>query len=329
MAMGNRILVALLFLLISVEAALAQSPKTIMSGYSAISGPHAVLWIGRELGLFEKNGLKVDVAYIRSGSTHAQALVAGEIQMAQIGGPGALAAGVAGADVTFLAVALNTTPIVLMGTVNRMEELKGKAIGITRFGSNTDISARFALRKFGLQPEKDVALIQLEDYPGIMGGLQSGRLAAGALADPFTDHAQKLGYKEIANIANMGLEFPFVSLVAKKTYVRDQADAVQRFVRAYTEAVAIYKNQRETAIKVTQKYTGIKDPAVLAATVNFYAPKLAAVPYPTAGGIRFVLDQIAVRDPRAKDVNPENFIDNRFVKTLEDSGYIKSLYPAR
>ena len=74
-------------------------------------------------------------------------------------------------DLTFLAVALNTTPIVIMGTVSRMEELKGKAVGITRFGSNTDISARFAIRKAGLQPEKDVALVQLEDYPGIMGGI--------------------------------------------------------------------------------------------------------------------------------------------------------------
>ena len=157
----------------------------------------------------------------------------------------------------------------------------------------------------------------------------SGRIAAGALADPFTDYAQKLGYKDVANIANLGLEFPFVSLVAKKTYVRDQADSVQRFVRAYTEAIAIYKNQRETAIKVTQKYTGIKDPAILASTVNFYAPKLAAVPYPTPGGIRFVLDQIVVRDPRAKSVDPESFIDSRFVKALDESGYIKSLYPAR
>jgi NitT/TauT family transport system substrate-binding protein len=216
-----------------------------------------------------------------------------------------------------------------MGTVSRMEELKGKAVGVTRYGSNTDISARFALKKFGLQPEKDVALVQLEDYPGIMGGIQSGRIAAGALADPFTDHAQKLGYKEIANIAALGLEFPFVTLTAKKSYLRDQPDQVQRFVRAYTEAIALYKNNHELAIKVTQKYTGIKDPAILASTVNFYAPKLARIPYPTVGGIRFVLDQIAARDPRAKSVVPEAFMDLRFVKQLEDSGFIQQLYTER
>src|SRR4029434_5890644 len=99
--------------------------------------------------------------------------------MSQMGGPAALVAGVAGMDVSFVAVALNTTPIVIMGTVSRIEDLKGKAIGVTRYGSNTDISARFAIRKAGLQPEKDVALIQLEDYPGIMGGIQSGRIAPG------------------------------------------------------------------------------------------------------------------------------------------------------
>src|SRR3989338_4983382 len=327
--MTRRMLTLLLVLLLSPTVAFAQELTRIASGYSAISGPHAVLWIAREAGLFEKNGLKAEVAYIRSGSTMAQALLAGELQIAQTGGPGVLAAAVGGADFVIVAVALNTTPIVIMGTVSRMEELKGKAIGVTRYGSNTDISARFAIRKFGLQTDKDVALVQLEDYPGIMGGIQSGRIAAGALADPFTDHAKKLGYKEIADIASLGLEFPFVTLTAKRSYLRDHPDTVQRFVRAYTEAIALYKNNRELAVKVTQKYTGIKDSAILSSTVDFYAPELARVPYPTIGGIRFVLEQIAARDPRAKNVNPEAFMDVRFVKQLDDSGFIKRLYPAR
>jgi len=304
----------------------AQAPTRVMSGYAAISGPHAMLWMAREAGLFEKNGLRTDVTYIRSGSTMAQTLVAGEIQMAQMGGPAALAAGVAGIDLAFVAVALNTTPVVIMGNVSRMEELKGKAIGITRFGSNTDISARYAIRKFGLQPDRDVALVQLEDYPGIMGGIQSGRIAAGALADPFTYRAKQLGYKEIVDVGGLGLEFPFVGIVAKKSYIRDNADTVQRFVRAYTEAIALYKNDREMAMKVTSKYTGVKDAAILASTVGFYAPKLARVPYPTIGGMRFVLEQIATRDARAKTANAENFMEVRFVKQLEDTGFIKGLY---
>lgn len=322
-------LIVLLASLLSSAAAFAQAPTRLNSGYSAISGPHAVLWIAREAGLFEKNGLRAEVAYIRSGTTMSQALLAGELQIAQTGGPAALQAAVSGADFVLVAVALNTTPIVIMGTVSKMEELKGKAIGVTRYGANTDISARFALRKFGLQPDKDVALVQLEDYPGIMGGIASGRIAAGALADPFTEHAAKLGYKEIANIAALGLEFPFVTLAAKKSYVRDHADVVQRFVRAYTEAIALYKNRPELAAKVTEKYTGIKDPAILSSTVSFYAPKLARAPYPTAGGISFVLDQIAVRDPRAKNVAPETLMDTRFVKQLDESGFIKSLYSGR
>jgi NitT/TauT family transport system substrate-binding protein len=305
----------------------AQSLIRVMSGYAATSGPHAVLWIARDAGLFEKNGLRTDVAFIRSGSTMAQTLVSGEIQMSQMGGPAMLAAGVAGMDLTFLAVALNTTPIVIMGSVTKMEDLKGKSIGVTRYGSNTDISARFAIQKAGLQPEKDVALLQLEEYANILGGMQSGRVAAGALADPFTEAAKKLGFKEIADIAKLGLEFPFVGIVAKKSYIKDNMDTVQRFTRAYVEAIAIYKNNRELAMKITSKYTGIKDPAILASTVDFYAPKLQRVPYPTLGGLKFVLDQVAVRDARAKNYTPETFMDTRFVKQLEDSGFIKGLYP--
>jgi NitT/TauT family transport system substrate-binding protein len=216
-----------------------------------------------------------------------------------------------------------------MGTVSKIEELKGKAIGVTRFGSNTDISARYALRKFGLQPDKDVAFIQLEDYAGIMGGIASGRIAAGALADPFTLHAAKLGYKEIANVAAMGLEFPFVGIATKKSFVKDHRDTVERFMRGYVEAIALYVNNRELAMKVTGKYTGIKDQEILAATVNFYAPRFSRVPYPTIGGMRFVLDQIAAQNPKAKSANAESFMDVSFVKHLDESGFIKALYPAR
>jgi NitT/TauT family transport system substrate-binding protein len=322
-----RSIIAVIILSLISGVAGAQTPVRVMTGYSATSGPHAVLWIAREAGLFEKNGLKADVAYIRSGSTMAQTLVSGEIQLSQMGGPAMLAAGVAGMDVTFVAVALNTTPIVIMGNVSKMEELKGKSIGVTRYGSNTDTSARYAIRKAGLQPEKDVALIQLEEYGNILSSIQTGRVAAGALADPFTYAAKKLGMKEIADIAAMGLEFPFVGIVAKKSYIKDNMDTVQRFVRAYTESIALYKNNRDLAMKVTSKYTGIKDPATLAATVDFYAPKLQRVPQATVGGLRFVLDEVAVRDPRAKNYTPETFMDTRFVKQLEDSGFIKSLYP--
>ncbi|MSP38740.1 MAG: ABC transporter substrate-binding protein [Deltaproteobacteria bacterium] len=319
--------IVLLSVFLTGAWAAAQTPVRVMSGYSATSGPHAVLWIARDAGLFEKNGLRTDVAYIRSGSTMAQTLVSGEIQLSQMGGPAMLAAGVAGMDVTFVAVALNTTPIVIMGSVSKMEELKGKTIGVTRYGSNTDTSARYAIRKAGLQPEKDVGLIQLEDYGNILGGMQSGRVTAGALADPFTFAAKKLGFKELADLATLGLEFPFVGLVAKKSYIKDNLDTVQRFVRAYTEAIAIYKNNRELAMKITGKYTGIKDATVLAATVDFYTAKLLRVPYPTVGGLKFVLDEVALRDPRAKNFTPESFMDTRFVKQLEDSGFIKSLYP--
>src|SRR4051812_25087946 len=216
--------IAVLMLVSASSVCFSQSLPRVMSGYAAVSGPHAVLWVARDAGLFEKNGLRADVTYIRSGSTMGQTLVAGEIQMAQMGGPAMLAAGVAGMDVTYVAVALNTTPIVIMGTVAKMEELKGKAIGITRYGSNTDISARFAIRKAGLQPEKDIALVQLEEYAGIMSGIASGRIAAGALADPFTDAAKKLGYKEVADVAAMGLEFPFVGIAAKKSFIKDNGD---------------------------------------------------------------------------------------------------------
>jgi NitT/TauT family transport system substrate-binding protein len=320
-----------IFLILSPlsNAAFGQGLTRLVAGYSAISGHHSILWIAHEAGLFEKNGLKVEMVLIRSGTTHAQALVAGGTQISQLAGTSGLAAGVAGADIVFISMYLNTAPFIIYGNVARMEDLKGKAVGVTRYGSTTDISARFSLKKFGLQPEKDVALVQLDDYPGILGGIKSGRIAAGVFAPPFTDHAQGLGYKAIVNVADLGLEFPFAGLAAKRTYLRDHADIVQRFLRAHIEALAVFKNNRELTMKVLKKYTGIEDAAVLASTVNFYAPKFPRAPYPTVSGIRLALEQIAATDLRAKNAKPEDFMDTRFVKQLDESGFIQSLYAGR
>jgi NitT/TauT family transport system substrate-binding protein len=323
------LLAVVLMISLSGGVAFAQGVTPLVAGYSAISGHHSILWIAHDAGLFEKNGLNVEMVLIRSGTTHAQALVAGGTQISQLAGTSGLAAGVAGADIVFVSMYLNTAPFIIYGNVSNVAELKGKAIGVTRYGSTTDISARFSLRKFGLQPDKDVALVQLEDYPGILGGIKSGRIAAGVFAPPFTDHARGLGYKAIVNVAELGLEFPFAGLAAKKTYLRDHADIVQRFLRAHIEALAVFKNNRDLTMKILRKYTGIEDPAVLASTVDFYAPKFPRAPYPTAAGIRLALEQIAITDPRAKSATPEEFMDTRFVKQLDESGFIKSLYPGR
>jgi NitT/TauT family transport system substrate-binding protein len=323
------IFLALLLALSTTAFGLAQALTPMVAGYSAISGHFAILWVTHEAGLFEKNGLKVEMVLIRSGTTHAQALVAGGTQISQVAGPTALAAGVAGADLVFVAMVLNTAPFIIYGNVAKLEDLKGKAIGVTRYGSTTDISARFALRKVGLQPDKDVAVIQLEDYPGMMASLKAGRIGAAVLAPPFTDYAQKAGYKDIANIASMGLEFPFSGLAAKKTYLRDHAGIVQRFLRAYVEGIAVFKSNRELTKKAIQKYSGIREPEILESTVDFYAPKFPRAPYPTINGIKLSLEQIAASDPRAKGAKPEDFMDVRFVKQLDDSGFIKNLYSGR
>ena len=234
----------LLMLLNRHPFASAQTPTRVMSGYAATSGPHAVLWIARDAGLFEKNGLRTDVAYIRSGSTMAQTLVSGEIQMSQMGGPAMLAAGVAGMDVTFVAVALNTTPIVIMGTVSKMEELKGKSIGVTRYGSNTDISARFAIRKAGLQPEKDVALIQLGRLcRALWAASRPAALPPARWPIRLQTPQRSWAIKKSPILPRMGLEFPFVGIVAKKSFIKDNMDTVQRFVRAYVEAIAHLQEQ--------------------------------------------------------------------------------------
>jgi NitT/TauT family transport system substrate-binding protein len=321
--------IALSSLLVLLACAPAGAAERIRIGYSSISGSYIGLWVGHDAGLFAKEGLEDQMILIPSGSQLAQVTVAGEVEIGALNGSSAMAAALQGADIKIIG---NTTNKMIFSIYARpeiktVEGLKGKKIGISRFGSSTDISARYALKKHGLDPNKDVAIVQMGAMSSIMGGLQGGAIEAGLVSPPTLFAVEKMGFKELLSITDMDLPFPNPSLVVQGGIIRNRPDTIDRFMRAYARGIARARSDREFTYKSLAKYTKIEDPAVLAKAYDLYVGKvLEKAPYINMPGMKNALDDLAGTMPAAKNAKPEQFIDFHFLDTLEKSGLLKELY---
>jgi ABC-type nitrate/sulfonate/bicarbonate transport system substrate-binding protein len=298
-------------------------------GYSSISGSYLGLWVAHDAGFFAKEGLEDQMILIPSGSQLAQVATAGEVDIAALNGSSAMAAALQGAD---LKIVGNTTNKLIFSVyvrpeIKTVESLKGKKIGVTRFGSATDIAARFALRKHNLDPQKDVNILQMGAMTSIMGGLQGGSIDAGLVSPPTLFAVDKMGFKELISVTDMDLAFPNPSLIVQGGIMRKKPDLIERFMRAYARAIHRAKTDKEFTFKSIAKYTKIEDVAVLQKAYDLYVGKvLERAPYINMAGMRNALDDLAKTVPAAKTVKPEQFIDTRFLDKLDKSGLLNELY---
>jgi ABC-type nitrate/sulfonate/bicarbonate transport system substrate-binding protein len=315
-----------LVLLLSVPLCAAER---IRIGYSSISGSYLGLWVARDAGLFAREGLDDQMILIPSGSQLAQVVIAGEVDIAALNGSSAMAAALQGAD---LKIVGNTTnrlifSIYVRPEIKTIDALKGKKIGVTRFGSATDISARYALRKHNLDPQKDVNILQMGAMSSIMGGLQGGSIDAGLVSPPTLFAVEKLGFKELVNVTEMDIAFPNPSLIVQGDIMKKKPDLVDKFLRAYARAIQRARTDRELTFKSIAKYTKIEDPFVLQKAYDLYVGKvLEKAPYINMAGMKNALDDLAKTVAAAKDAKPEQFIDMRYLDRLEKSGLLKELY---
>ncbi|MBI2954852.1 MAG: ABC transporter substrate-binding protein [Chloroflexi bacterium] len=297
--------------------------------YGALAGSQSPLWVAKEAGLFEKYGLDVEVPYIATSTTLGQALVSGDVVLAMVGGGSVVNAVLAGADLVIVAVTSNTLGFSLYGQpeIKRVEDLKGKAAGISRIGSSTDFALRHTLEKFGLQPDKDVAIMQTGGSPESLAALKSGNVQASVFGPPTTLQARKLGLHEVVSIADLKIPYIQVGAAANRKFYASNRETVRNFLKALVEAIALAKKDKEMTMKVIGKYTATEDKEVLDDTYEFFLTKqIPRVPYVTAEAAQTILDEAAERDPKAKTTKPESFIDNSLMKELEESGFIKKLY---
>ena len=305
-------------------------PQTKLKvGYPTVVGAMSVLWVTKEARLFDKQGLDVELIYIAGSSMVVQSMLAKEIPVSEIAIPAVVQANLAGADMVMLA-GPNHKPgqkIMVKPEIKAVEALKGKKIGISRFGTSDDFLLRYALNQWNLRADRDVALIQLGGSPEILAGLSSGTVDAGLLSSPLHLRAVKLGFSLLADLSNSGIDYQGAGVVTTRSFVRENSDVVRRYVRAYVEGLHRLKTDKSFSLKVLAKYTRVAEPEALEETYQHYAIEvMPRVPYPTTKGIQTVLDEIGTRNAKAKTLTPSSLIDVSFLTELEQSGFIKSLY---
>jgi ABC-type nitrate/sulfonate/bicarbonate transport system substrate-binding protein len=300
-------------------------------GYSASSADQLPAWVAKDSGIFAKNGLDIQLIFFTGGTTAILALVSGDVPITQVSGPGLVNSAFAGSDAVFVAAGIISLNYVLMGKpgVKSAEQLKGGTVAISRFGSATDTIARFALRRIGLAPGKDVTLVQVGSGPERLSAALTGRVSASVINPPSSFIAEKKGLAIIADVAKMGLVFQHTGAATTRKFIKENPDTVRRYVRSHIEAVHRMWTDKEATIKALARYMGsgldretLEKSYENVMTEAFYPKKQ----YPSLEGLKTVLDDIGERDARAKTAKPEQFVDNTFIRELDQSGFIDGLY---
>jgi len=303
--------------------------QKINVAYSSISGNVSPLWVTQDKGFFRKYGLEVQAILIESGTTTAQALVAGDISFASVAGPAAIQSNLRGADVVIIAGVLNTLVFQLYAdkSVTRPDQFKGKSVGVTRFGSATDFAMRYALEKYGLDVNKEVAILQLGNNPAQLAALEAGRVQGAMLSMPTSLRAKKMGFPMLADLQMLGLEYQHTSIATSKALIKSKPDLVRDFMRAYIEGIQYAKTHRKETLEVLAKYLRVDDKEVLDETYETIIGTLVPEkPYPTLKGIQTILRELGTKDPAARSARPEQFVDLSIMKELDSSGFIDRVY---
>jgi NitT/TauT family transport system substrate-binding protein len=312
----------------SGAASPALLPQKVTVSYSSVSGTFLPVWLAVDEGLFAKHGLDVDITYIASGTTSMQSLVAGDIQFVVSSGAEPAAAYLAGAPARIVLGWFHALSALFLvdPSITSPEQLRGKPIGITRFGGQPHVAARLALKKWGLDPDSDVQYLQLGGTPEILGAMQTGAVVGGAFAPPTNVRAQRLGFRVLGDLGEMGIPYQAGALASMQPYLEANPEAVRRFVQGMLDAIKVSLTDDAATYAALAKYTRTEDPDLLNTTIEYYRSIVRRDPYPTLEGLQTVLDDLADSEPRARTVRPEQIVDTSALEQLEREGYLARLY---
>lgn len=288
--------------------------RTARTAYSALSAGIGTLWLTHEDGYFKKHALDSHLIYIRGGTTAVQALLAGEIQFGHLSPAPMMTAWAQGADFVWIGTTTHQMVFTLLAdsAITKGAELKGKRIGITRIGSASDLAVRTALEQFGLGP-KDITMISLGGIPDILAAMRAGAVQAGILSPPTSTAARDLGYRPLLHIPDLGREFTFSGIAARRSFVQSQPEVARAYMASLTDGAKVYREDGRAALRVLRKYLRAED-RILEGGYKEYAAAITSPPYPGLKGLEAVRDSLLDSTPQLKGVDLRKFVDDRFVK---------------
>jgi ABC-type nitrate/sulfonate/bicarbonate transport system substrate-binding protein len=326
--------VARLFLLMVIIALVAKSATAAETGkatplrlaYSAITVNQAIPWIAYEAGHFKRNGLDVELVHA-SSILALQALLAGEVSVAQSVTDACVSSNLSGADTLFMGAILDKPlySFIVNPKIKTPSDLKGKRVGVTRIGSTPDALARAMLKMWNLDPATDVTIVQLNEMGLLVQGLVSGVIDAAPISIPSNIRAKNLGYTELFDMTKIGKTYITGTVVTRKRFIDGQRDTAKRFMRAFLEGMKTYLEDEDFSIKVIQKWTRAKSRDEVKEAYVLQAKNMLRIPRTSIDGVKTILEGME-KIPGAKTADPRRFIDSTILDELEKEGFLKTLY---
>ena len=328
--MTSTLLGILMVALVSAAgAARAAEAERLTLCFSSIAATSITTWVPYEAGIFKKHGLDVRIIYV-AGAQAITTLVSGDTQIVQGSGAAAALSRLSGSDLTVIGTTINVIPMSLVTTpdIASAQDLKGKTYGVSRFGSLTDLGLKRAVAELGLDPEKDIKMIQTGGVPENLLFMQQGVIKGALISSPTLEKAKELGYREFMNLANLKYRYPGTALVTSDSFIRTRPQTVNRFLKATLEGIKYAKANPDFTIRILGKYTRTTDNKLLASAFKSYIlGYIRDIPTVTHAEMEAVLEDIATRNPKAKGVDVRQFYDPAPLEQLAKEGFIKELYP--
>ena len=311
----------LLLFIFALPPAPARAKDQVNVVYASVSGLFLACWTAQEAGSFSKENLDVNLVYIQSASTAMQGLLSGETSIILAGGEPVVESHLRGADPVFIA-GISVVPAVhflALPEIRSIADLRGKPVGVTRFGSSTDFAMRQVLRKNGLEPIKDVPILQfVSGHRALAAALASRQIHAATIAPPNSLRAEKAGAKLIVDLSREGVYFPYSSIISTRPYLRKNRAVAVAFLKGYSQGLKRMVNDKPFAISVLKRYMREQDPEILETTYKYAVDFIVKVPYQKKEGIAEILR--SSQSPEARSAKPEDFMDESIVRELEQKG---------
>jgi len=316
-----RTLLAIFFLAL-VPPQLATAQKITVS---ALNSPY---WVMKDGGFLKQEGLDADLIYIASSSTIAQAQLAGDVSVSTANSQVIADIGLQGGDLIAMGSVINVAAFYIMAApeIKRVEDLRGKPVGVTRYGASTDFSMRLFLRKYGLEPVRDVPVIQIGEMPAIAAALSKHSVYAAPMSYPMAYKAEQAGIKMLANLAKEDIPFVHVGIAVTRSFMKDRRPQAKAILRAYARAVHFMHTNKEEYKKIIAKYSKVTDPGMLEGSVKYAYDFVEKIPLVKPQAFQVTLDVIGQKNPKAKQAKPEQFFDNSLVQELVNEKFFNTLW---
>lgn len=287
--------------------------KRILYGTTA-SPSHLPIWVAKDAGYFERNGLNVEPVQIRGGSLITLAILTGELPFSGAGAESVIAARASGGDIILLACPVDADPVYLITRpeIKSAQDLKGLASAVTRYGSTTHFYLRAALKHVGLNPDKDMTILQLGAGPEMVIALDRGAIAAAALTTRYAIPFLQRGWPVLVDLSSTDLVYPSSCVTSSRAFIRAEPKTTHEFLRAYVAGIRLIKKDLRFAEKSFAKWMREKDGAIVKKTVEAYARIMKPAPYVPDKGIENVIQDLIKARPEFKEYIgwPEPFREN-------------------